>query len=402
MTKIMTIFGTRPEAIKMAPVILELNRRKAQGCPIEPMVCVTAQHRQMLDQVLSFFGIVPDIDLDIMTPGQDLSVLTGRILERVGEVLDRTTPDVVLVHGDTTTTFASALAACYRRILLGHVEAGLRTQDKHRPHPEELNRRLTGAVADMHFAPTQAARMNLLRENVMAENILVTGNTVIDALHHAVQSLGRRPLRFSRYGREFGQLDALDRTDRIILITGHRRESFGQGFENICLAIYDLALCWPDVHFVYPVHLNPHVLEPVHRIIGNRSNIHLLPPLDYEPFIALMSRSHLVLTDSGGIQEEAPSLGKPVIVMREVTERPEAVQAGTVRLAGTDRRKIFHEVDTLLSDGDAYEKMSFSHNPYGDGKAAGRIVDYLLYRSKIIPYSLAESSRQRHISPGEA
>ncbi len=393
MIRIMFVFGTRPEAIKMAPVVLELNRRKAGGCPVEPLVCVTAQHRRMLDQVLALFGIVPDFDLDVMLPGQSLSTLTARILERAGEVLDRARPDMVLVHGDTTTTFAAALAAYYRRIPVGHVEAGLRTHDKYRPFPEEMNRRLAGTLADLHFAPTETARANLQRENVPPENILVTGNTVIDALRHTAGRIGRGPAGpLSRYGAELGPLDGREDTDRIVLVTGHRRESFGQGLENICLAVSDLARHWPDVFFVYPVHLNPSVFEPVHRIIGNRDNILLLPPLDYEPFVALMGRAYLVLTDSGGIQEEAPSLGKPVIVMREVTERPEAVDAGTVRLAGTDREKIFREVDRLLRDKVLYGRMSFAHNPYGDGKAAGRIVDHLLAKFGIAGYPPARAA----------
>jgi len=354
----------------------------------------------MLDQVLSFFGIIPDFDLNVMTPGQDLTSLTGRILEKVGAVLDRARPDAVLVHGDTTTTFAAALAAYYRRIPIGHVEAGLRTDDKYRPYPEELNRRLTGSLADIHFAPTYRAKMNLIKENVPPDDILVTGNTVIDALKYAVRSIERRPFRFVRYGMEFAALDGLERTARVVLITGHRRENFGQGLENVCSAVSDLARLWPDVHFVYPVHLNPRVREPVFRAIGGRSNIHLLPPLEYEPFVALMTRSHLVLTDSGGIQEEAPSLGKPVIVTREVTERPEAVEAGTVRLAGTDREKIFHEVDTLLRDDAEYEKMSFSHNPYGDGLASRRIVDHLMNGSGLAPHSSVKIEDRRLISPG--
>lgn len=376
MTRFLTVFGTRPEAIKMAPIILELNQRQAKGANIETMVCVTAQHRQMLDQVLTLFNIMPHFDLNIMTPGQDLFTLTARILEGVGHVLEQTRPDLVLVHGDTTTTFAASLASYYHRVPVGHVEAGLRTHDKHHPFPEEMNRRLTGAMADIHFAPTQMARQNLLSENIPHGKILITGNTVIDALFHTVERLRKRPLVFSSYGKEYEPLDHVGNR-KIILVTGHRRENFGQGFENICLALSDLAQYRPDVDFVYPVHLNPNVREPVHRIIGKQKNILLLPPLDYEPFVYLMSKAYLILTDSGGIQEEAPSLGKPVIVMRQVTERPEAVEAGTVKLVGTDRKKIFHEVDTLLNDTAAYERMSFAHNPYGDGHAARRIADYL-------------------------
>lgn len=380
MTRLMAIFGTRPEAIKMAPVIMELNRRSAEGNDLETLVCVTAQHRQMLDQVLTLFDIVPHFDLNVMTPDQNLFTLTGRILEGIGGILEQARPDLILVHGDTTTTFAASLAAYYHNIGVGHVEAGLRTQDKYRPFPEELNRRLTGVIADIHFAPTESAKNNLLKENIPSERILVTGNTVIDALFHTVDRIQRQPIKFSDYGRGYEFLDNLENDEKIILVTGHRRENFGQGFENICLALSELALARPDVHFVYPVHLNPHVREPVYRIIGNRKNIHLFPPLDYEPFVALMCRAYLILTDSGGIQEEAPSLGKPVIVMRNVTERPEAVEAGTVRLVGTDKDRIVEAVDSLLSDPACYKRMSFAHNPYGDGRAAGYIVDYLVKR----------------------
>lgn len=383
----MTVFGTRPEAIKMAPVILELNRRTHEGHDIETVVCVTAQHRQMLDQVLTLFDIVPHFDLNVMTPDQSLFTLTARILEGIGDVLEHARPDLILVHGDTTTTFAASLAAYYRNIPIGHVEAGLRTQDKYRPFPEELNRRLTGVIADIHFAPTENAKNNLLKENISPEKILVTGNTVIDALYHTVDRIRRHPVRFSDYGKGYDYLDSLETGEKIILVTGHRRENFGQGFENICLALSRLALRRPDVHFVYPVHLNPHVREPVYRIIGKRENIHLLPPLDYEPFVALMSRAYLILTDSGGIQEEAPSLGKPVIVMRDATERPEAVEAGTVRLVGTDTDRIIDAVESLLNDQACYKRMSLSHNPYGDGHAAGHIADYLV--DKYAPRNLA-------------
>lgn len=378
MKKIITVFGTRPEAIKMAPVVMELKKQQMTSNKMESFVCVTAQHRQMLDQVLNLFEIVPDFDLNVMTSNQTLFELTSRILNGVGQVLEDLKPDLVLVHGDTTTTFIASLAAYYLQIDVGHVEAGLRTHDKYRPFPEEINRKLTGNIADIHFAPTDVARNNLIKENIPKERIFVTGNTVIDALLHTVDHIKNNPVKYSSYGKDYEILDELSEKEKIILITGHRRENFGHGFENICAALFELAEKWPEVHFVYPVHLNPNVREPVYRIIGSKQNIHLLPPLDYEPFVALMNQSYIVLTDSGGIQEEAPSLGKPVIVMREVTERPEAVEAGTVKLVGTDRGRIFFEVDSLLRDQKLYKKMSFLHNPYGDGFASKRIVDYLM------------------------
>jgi UDP-N-acetylglucosamine 2-epimerase (non-hydrolysing) len=366
--KILTIFGTRPEAIKMAPLVKALARRPE----IESRVCVTAQHRQMLDQVLELFGIRPDFDLDIMRPGQSLSGITSEILTRIEPVLKDYRPNLVLVHGDTSTTFASTLAAYYQQIPVGHVEAGLRTGNLYSPWPEEANRKLTGALARIHFAPTERSRANLLAEGVSASAIHVTGNTVIDALLLVKQRLDSDASLRGSLAAGFPMLRA---GARLVLITGHRRENFGDGFERICTAIGELASRYPDADFLYPVHLNPNVREPVNRILSNRGNVHLIEPQDYLPFVYLMDRSHLILTDSGGIQEEAPSLGKPVLVMRDTTERPEAVDAGTVRLVGTDTRAIVDAVATLLSDGAAYDSMSYAHNPYGDGNACERIVD---------------------------
>jgi UDP-N-acetylglucosamine 2-epimerase (non-hydrolysing) len=369
--KVLSVFGTRPEAIKMAPVV----RRLAADRRIESKVCVTAQHRQMLDQVLDLFAIRPDYDLDIMKPGQGLSALTSEILLRMEPVLAGFRPDLVLVHGDTTTTFATTLAAFYQQVRVGHVEAGLRTGNLYSPWPEEANRKLTGGLAALHFAPTQVARDNLLAEGVPAEHIHVTGNTVVDALLYARDLLGasqcmsrkiEEQFRFLRPGA--GQ----------VLITGHRRENFGDSFDRICAAIRTLAQEFADVDFVYPVHLNPNVQGPVHRLLGGLANVHLIAPVDYLPFVYLMQRSRVILTDSGGIQEEAPSLGKPVLVMRDTTERPEAVAAGTVKLVGTDRERIVDGVRTLLRDAAEYARMSVSHNPYGDGRASERIVAALL------------------------
>ncbi len=367
--RVLSVFGTRPEAIKMAPVIKALN--EAPG--IESAVCVSAQHRRMLDQVLKLFDIRPAYDLDIMRENQDLAHITEAVLTGMLGVLDDFRPARVLVHGDTTTTFAAALAAFYRRIPVGHVEAGLRTGDIYRPYPEEMNRKLTDAIADMLFAPTETARANLLGEGVDRRRIFVTGNTVIDALLHIVGRLKEDAALRRRQERSFRYLD---RAKRLILVTGHRRENFGPGFERIAAALAKLA-GRDDVEIVYPVHLNPNVAGPVRRILGDKSNIHLLEPLDYLPFVYLMGRADLVITDSGGIQEEAPSLGKPVLVMRDVTERPEAVEAGTVRLVGTDTRRIVAEATRLLDDANAYRKMSRAHNPYGDGKASRRIVKEL-------------------------
>ncbi|HBZ55569.1 MAG TPA: UDP-N-acetylglucosamine 2-epimerase (non-hydrolyzing) [Syntrophobacteraceae bacterium] len=367
--KILIIFGTRPEAIKMAPVVLGL---KAEGV-YQVKVVVTAQHRQMLDQVLELFQIRPDHDLNVMTANQDLFDITARILENLKEVLQREQPDLILVHGDTTTTFAAALAAYYLKIPVGHVEAGLRTRDKYQPFPEELNRRLTGALADYHFAPTPWARDNLLAEGIPAERIWVTGNTVIDALKIIAAQVIQEKARWAAYLQEnFGLcLDG----QRCLLVTGHRRENFGPAFRNICLALRDLAGHYADIHVVYPVHLNPNVREPAMRLLGGQGNIHLLKPLSYAQLIWIMDKSYFALTDSGGIQEEAPSLGKPVLVMRQVTERQEGIDAGTARLVGTDRDVIVREAARLVEDQDCYLRMARAINPYGDGKACARISD---------------------------
>ena len=365
--KVMVVFGTRPEAIKMAPVVSAL--RATPG--IETLVAVTAQHRQMLDQVLDLFDIVPDDDLDVMEPGQTLPGLFGRILNGMTAVLERRQPDLVLVHGDTSTTLAAALAAFYAKVPVGHVEAGLRTGNLQAPWPEEANRRLTAPLTSLHFAPTPRSSDNLRREGIDPTSIHVTGNTVIDALLAVVDKIEQQPTLKSELAARF---PFLDDSKRLILVTGHRRENFGGGFEQMCGALADLA-DRGDTQIVYPVHLNPNVQEPVKRILGDKPGVILIEPLDYLPFVYLMSRSHLILTDSGGVQEEAPSLGKPVLVMRETTERPEAVDAGTVRLVGTDRGRIVEEAATLLDDQVAYQAMSRAHNPYGDGKAASRIAE---------------------------
>jgi UDP-N-acetylglucosamine 2-epimerase (non-hydrolysing) len=373
MLKVLSVFGTRPEAIKMAPVIKELQRRPDE---FESLVCVTAQHRRMLDQVLDIFRIKPDYDLNIMKPGQDLFDVTCGVLQGLKGVLAEVRPDIVLVHGDTTTTMAASIASFYFKTMVGHVEAGLRTHNRYAPFPEEINRKVTGALAGLHFAPTEAARENLLREGIDGDTVFVTGNTVVDALLSVADMLKGDDLLKKRLNDDFSFLDP---DKRLVLVTGHRRENFGVGFENICRALADIALLRPDVEILYPVHLNPNVQEPVRRILGNggTGNIHLIEPVDYLPFVHLMIRSHIIITDSGGVQEEAPSLGKPVLVMRETTERPEAVNAGTVRLVGTDRKAIVDEALLLLDDRDAYERMSRAHNPYGDGRAAGRIVQTL-------------------------
>ncbi|MFZ5548512.1 MAG: non-hydrolyzing UDP-N-acetylglucosamine 2-epimerase [Pseudomonadota bacterium] len=368
--KVLTVFGTRPEAIKMAPLV----KRLEQSPGFVSCVCVTAQHRQMLDQVLELFQIRPDHDLDLMRPGQDLYSITSDILQSIRSVYEAERPDIVLVHGDTTTTFAASLAAFYQRIPVGHVEAGLRTGNLYSPWPEEANRKLTGALARVHFAPTPAARDNLLRENVRPESILVTGNTVIDALLAVKDKLETTPSLRDDMARRF---EFLRPGARMLLITGHRRENFGGGFERICQSIAELARRYPDMDLVYPVHLNPNVQEPVNRLLSAIPNVHLIEPQDYLPFVHLMARSTLILTDSGGVQEEAPALGKPVLVMRDTTERPEAVEAGTVRLVGTDVERIVSGISGLLDDADAYQRMSFAHNPYGDGRACERIVDAL-------------------------
>jgi UDP-N-acetylglucosamine 2-epimerase (non-hydrolysing) len=370
--KILLVFGTRPEAIKMAPLALELMKNHK----LEVEICVTAQHREMLDQVLSLFQITPKYDLNLMQAGQDLYDITSRVLLGIKDVLTQAKPDLVLVHGDTTTTFSTALAAFYQKIPVGHVEAGLRTGDIYSPWPEEANRKLTGALADIHFTPTEKSRQNLLAENVPDKKIFVTGNTVIDALLQVVKIIDHDPALKDSMQQRF---DFIDPAKKIILVTGHRRESFGGGFERICEALKILAQR-DDVQIIYPVHLNPNVKEPVDRILKGVSNVHLIAPLDYLPFVYLMSQSYFILTDSGGVQEEAPSLGKPVLVMRDTTERPEAVAAGTVKLVGTDLQKIVKEANQLLDDSQAYKEMSFAHNPYGDGKACSRITDILISR----------------------
>lgn len=366
--KILIVFGTRPEAIKMAPVVQALAADPA----IDARVCVTAQHRQMLDQVLELFSIRPEYDLDIMRPGQGLYDITSNVLLELRPVLEAFRPEVVLVHGDTTTTLAASLAAYYQQIAVGHVEAGLRTGNIYSPWPEEVNRKVTGAIATLHFAPTEKAAANLRAEGVPNDRIWVTGNTVIDSLQHAVELIRTQPER----ERELAERFNLDPAKRMILVTGHRRESFGDGFERICIALARLAQR-QDVEIVYPVHLNPNVKGPVEANLGNLANVHLLAPQDYLPFVYLMDRSTIIITDSGGVQEEAPSLGKPVLVMRDTTERPEAVEAGTVRLVGTDVEAILSEASLLLDDAEAYAAMSRAHNPYGDGKAAGRILQAL-------------------------
>jgi UDP-N-acetylglucosamine 2-epimerase (non-hydrolysing) len=371
--KVMVVFGTRPEAIKMAPLVAALKASP----DVETLVAVTAQHRQMLDQVLELFGIVPDEDLDVMQPGQTLAGLTAKILAGMTDVIARHAPDIVLVHGDTTTTFATSLAAFYNRTPIGHVEAGLRTGNLYSPWPEEANRKLTGVLTALHFAPTERSRDNLLAEGVPEAGIQVTGNTVIDALLAVVEKIRDQPELDHALASRFPFLDP---GKRLVLVTGHRRENFGSGFEQICQALKAIAERG-DTQVVYPVHLNPNVQEPVNRVLSGQSSVHLIEPQDYLPFVYLMSRAHLIVTDSGGVQEEAPALGKPVLVMRDTTERPEAVDAGTVVLVGTDSARIVEEVSRLLDDSEAYERMSHAHNPYGDGKAATRIVDTVVRRA---------------------
>lgn len=365
--KVMTVFGTRPEAIKMAPVVAAL----ADHPGIEAKVCVTAQHREMLDQVLALFGIKPDFDLDLMKAGQDLTDITNGVLTGLREVFAEYRPDRILVHGDTSTTLAASLAAFYHKIPVGHVEAGLRTGDLYAPWPEEANRKVASVFTDLHFAPTDGSRENLLKEGVADDRIHVTGNTVIDAL---LEIADRLKTDQSLAKECVAQFPFLDSSRRLVLVTGHRRESFGEGFKRICRGLADIAKRG-DVQVVYPVHLNPNVRKPVNEILAGVDNVHLIEPLDYLPFVYLMTRSHIIVTDSGGVQEEAPSLGRPVLVMREVTERPEAVEAGTVRLIGTDNDLMVKEVNRLLDDKVEYEKMSMAHNPYGDGKASSRIAD---------------------------
>lgn len=398
MKRILLVFGTRPEAIKMCPLVKEFQKHPES---FETVVCVTGQHREMLDQVLQIFDVKPDYDLNIMKQGQDLYDVTARVLIGMRDVLDTVKPDVVLVHGDTTTSMAAAMAAFYRQIPVGHVEAGLRTHNLYSPWPEEMNRQVTGRIAEYDFAPTPLSRQNLLDEGVSEEKITVTGNTVIDALQMVVKRIkddaelsDKLKQNLLNAGYDVSRLDSFtdQRSSRndtdlsfrakrrnLVLITGHRRENFGEGFISMCTAIRDLARKYPEVDFVYPMHLNPNVRKPIKQIFGDekRDNLFFIEPLDYLDFVYLMSRSYIVLTDSGGIQEEAPGLGKPVLVMRDTTERPEALDAGTVRLVGTDYDKIMNEVSALLDDRNHYETMSHAVNPYGDGKACPRIVDKL-------------------------
>ena len=385
MKKVMSVFGTRPEAIKMAPLVKEFQKQPKR---VETVVCVTGQHREMLDQVLKIFDIKPDYDLNIMKQGQDLYDVTARVLTGMRDVLKEVKPNVVLVHGDTTTSTAAALAAFYQQIPVGHVEAGLRTHNIYSPWPEEMNRLLTGRLATYHFSPTPLSRNNLIKESVDDRNIIITGNTVIDALYWVVDKIkNNKELDnelediLSKAGYD---VNRLNNGKKLVLITGHRRENFGDGFINMCTAIKDLTVKYPDLDFVYPMHLNPNVRKPIHEVFGENlsglKNMFFIEPLEYLSFVYLMEKSSIVLTDSGGIQEEAPGLGKPVLVMRDTTERPEALDAGTVKLVGTDYNKIVNEVSSLIDDKAAYEKMSKAVNPYGDGLACGRIVNALLYR----------------------
>jgi UDP-N-acetylglucosamine 2-epimerase (non-hydrolysing) len=375
MKKVLTVFGTRPEAIKMAPLV----HRLAESEHVISKVCVTAQHREMLDQVLNLFEIVPDFDLNIMKPGQDLFDVTVNILQGIKTVIAEFKPDVILVHGDTSTTFSTALAAFYTQTKIGHVEAGLRTGDLSSPWPEEGNRKLTGALTNFHFAPTELSQQNLLNEGTSGSSIFITGNTVIDALLWVSKKLDADQDLNIELAKKF---DFLDPDKKLILVTGHRRESFGDGFERICVALADIASQRPDVQILYPMHLNPNVREPVNRLLSKLPNVFLIEPQDYLPFVYLMNKSYLIITDSGGVQEEAPSLGKPVLVMRDTTERPEAVAAGTVKLVGTNTQQIVEQTLVLLNDLDVYKEMSQAHNPYGDGKACQRIVKQLIKELK--------------------
>ena len=368
--KVLSVFGTRPEAIKMAPLVKAL----ALDVRFESRVCVTAQHREMLDQVLDLFEIIPDYDLDLMQAGQTLNEVTARILLELKPVLDSYEPDIVLVHGDTATTFAASLAAYYQQIDIGHVEAGLRTGNILSPWPEEGNRRLTGILSKFHFSPTETSKENLLKENFEESTIFVTGNTVIDSLLMIKEKIDSNSVLNESLASKF---PFLDKSKKLILVTGHRRESFGDGFERICESLAITAKTHPDVQILYPMHLNPNVREPVNRILGGMENVYLIEPQQYLPFIYLMTCSYIILTDSGGIQEEAPSLGKPVLVMRDTTERPEAVNAGTVKLVGTNTEVIVANINELLTDLNAYKAMSFSHNPYGDGTTCKQILDIL-------------------------
>jgi len=373
--RVLLVFGTRPEAIKMAPLV---KRLKAINDKFLVKVCVTAQHRQMLDQVLDIFDIVPDYDLDIMKHKQDLYDITSNILLKMRDILSSFKPDIVLVHGDTTTTSATSLAAFYQKIRVGHIEAGLRTGNIYSPWPEEANRQITGILANYHFAPTNESANNLLKESKPKENIFVTGNTVIDALYMVLDKIDQSSELKQRIIQNIEKNSKFKiENSKFILVTGHRRENFGEGFLNICQALKTLALKNPDINIVYPVHLNPNVQEPVFKILSDVSNIHLIEPLEYESFLYVMSKAYFIITDSGGVQEEAPSLGKPVLVMRDTTERPEAVKAGTVKLVGTNKDMIIKEAQKLIDDKIEYNKMSKAHNPYGDGKASERIVAIL-------------------------
>jgi len=389
--RVMFCFGTRPEAIKLAPVIQELTRHSRE---LEPVVLVTGQHRHMLDQVLRVFNIKPDYDLDLMKPCQSLADVTAKVLLGVELLLRRVRPDIVIVQGDTTSAFAAALAAFYQQVPVGHVEAGLRTGNTDSPFPEEMNRRLISGIADLHFAPTQAAKRNLLAEGVTRSRIHVTGNTVVDAL---------KATRVSKAECSLPVLDDIAPRQRVVLVTAHRRESFGKGFEHICRALRALVARNADIDIVYPVHLNPSVRKPVRSILGGVARVHLIEPLEYLPFVRLMERSYLILTDSGGIQEEAPALGKPVLVMRDVTERPEAVEAGTAKLVGTDPEAILSWAEKLLHSGSAYRKMACAHNPFGDGRASARIAA-ALRRFLLQPESRQTTAntpcRRRTMSPG--
>lgn len=365
--KVMSVFGTRPEAIKMAPLIKQLEKEKQ----IESIICVTAQHREMLDQVLAIFELKPNYDLNIMRPRQTLAGITTLALNGLSEIIAEAKPDIVLVHGDTSTTFAGALAAYYNQVKVGHVEAGLRTYDKYQPYPEEMNRKLTGALADLHFSPTVLAKQHLLKENVDENNIYITGNTVIDVLQTTIEK---------KYQFAVEELNHIEYTKRrVIAVTAHRRENLGEPLKNICRAIRRIVEQYEDVEVVYAVHKNPAVMEPVHEILGNRERIHLLEPLDLKDMHNLMVRSYFVMTDSGGLQEEVPSMGKPVLVLRNVTERPEGIEAGTLKLAGNEEDVIFERAKELLEDEEAYEKMAQAKNPFGDGHASERIIDSILY-----------------------
>lgn len=376
--KILIVFGTRPEAIKMAPVVIAFKKEIEH---FETKVCVTAQHREMLDQVLDIFEITPDYDLNIMKKGQDLYDITSRVILGMRDILHDYKPDIVFVHGDTTTSSVTALASFYEKIPIAHVEAGLRTNNIYSPWPEEMNRQITGRLTTYHFAPTEKSRQNLLNENVQADKIFVTGNTVIDSLYWVLDKIenerGLKPMILDELNSKFeGTFNLED--SKIILVTGHRRENFGKGFLNICEALKKIAISYSEVHIIYPVHLNPNVQKPVYDLLAGIDNVHLIKPLEYLPFVYLMSKSYFVLTDSGGIQEEAPGMGKPVLVMRDTTERPEAVNAGTVRLVGTSQEEIMKWCNVLLDETEIYDRMAKANNPYGDGKATKRIIEVLM------------------------